>query len=428
MNINRKHSFILIIMVIVLFLSFGYAYLNTSLNINGATNVNSSTWNVYWDNVVISNGSVTGSQVTQTPIIDTNKTAVSFQVRLSKPGDYYEFTVDAKNAGSIDAMIDTITKTVNVPNYLRYTVTYGDDLELAQYQSLRAGTTETYKVRVEFRTDINASDLPSTAQSITLSFGATYVQATSAANDVVRSVSFASDSWSVISTVARQNNPCDYYSVGDTKTVTVSGYGDYTVRVSNCSKPAVCSTSGFSQSSCGLVLEFVDIIGKQRMNPYVSGNTNSGNGNYGGWPASELRNFLNTTIYSALPNDLKSVIVNTSVFSGQNFDNNTSTCIGYTSSDKLYLLNYTEIVNYAQTSNDCTLDKTRQLDYYSGLGLTPSSYTNARKKYTGSYTYYWTRTTSTSSVSQFYSVSTTGSYSSRSVTSEYGYSPAFKVG
>ncbi len=184
MRKRRKMNLILIIFVLVLVLGLGYAYLTTTLSINGTTDVDSNTWNVYWDNVQVTSGSVTGAQVTTAPTIDTDKTTVSFRVNLKQPGEFYEFTVDAKNTGTIDAMIDTINKTTNIPDYLRYTITYSDDIEITGNQLLAANSKETYKVRVEYRTDINASSLPSSSESTSLSFGVTYVQANASSTPV----------------------------------------------------------------------------------------------------------------------------------------------------------------------------------------------------------------------------------------------------
>ena len=176
---RRKESLIVGIIIVIILLGLGYAYLTTTLSINGTTNVDSNTWNVYWDNVQVTSGSVTGDQVITAPTIDTNKTTVSFHIRLKEPGEFYEFTVDAKNDGTIDAMIDTITKTTNIPNYINYIITYSDAEEIAENQLLNANSLETYKVRVEYRTDINANDLPSASTSLSLTFGVTYIQANS---------------------------------------------------------------------------------------------------------------------------------------------------------------------------------------------------------------------------------------------------------
>ena len=181
---KKKQSLITGIILLIVALGIGYAYLNTTLNISGTTDVDANTWNVYWDNVVVTEGSVTAS----TPTIDTSKTTVSFNVHLEKPGDYYEFTVDAKNDGTIDAMIDTIIKTINgnptVPDYLNYTVTYEDGFEIEENQLLNANEKETYKVRIEYKTDIDLEDLPNTDENLNIVFATTCIQANSSAQKV----------------------------------------------------------------------------------------------------------------------------------------------------------------------------------------------------------------------------------------------------
>ncbi len=185
MRIDKDNIKIILILLVVA-LGIGYSYLNTELNINGTANINSANWSVYWNNVQVSNGSVEAT----TPTIDTNKTTVTFNVTLTKPGDYYEFTVDAVNAGTLDAMIDTISSKLNgttittLPAYLEYDVTYSDGNPLQTNQELLHDSTETYKVRIAYKDDISASDLPSTNQSLSLQFSVTYKQADDSAQAV----------------------------------------------------------------------------------------------------------------------------------------------------------------------------------------------------------------------------------------------------
>ena len=102
---TRRDIMILLILIFIVSITIGYALLSSSLSINGTSIINNPTWNVYWDNVVVKNGSQTGDRVV-TPATITNSTTVEFSVKLDSPGDFYEFTVDAVNAGSIDAMIE----------------------------------------------------------------------------------------------------------------------------------------------------------------------------------------------------------------------------------------------------------------------------------------------------------------------------------
>ena len=189
MKKTKKHIWLAIIAIIIAALAFGYAYLTTTLSINGITDIDRNSWDVYFDNVQVTTGSVSGAQEIEAPTI-TSDTEVEFHVNLKKPGDFYEFTIEARNDGTIDAMINSVSKKLNgteittLPAYLDYTVTYENGIDILDNHILAAESLETYKIRVEFKKNISASDLPSTAQSLTLSFGVEYVQADDSAVSV----------------------------------------------------------------------------------------------------------------------------------------------------------------------------------------------------------------------------------------------------
>ena len=103
MRRNKKNFLYLTIIIIAISLALGYALLSTELKINGTTNISSSTWKVYWNNIQLGSNNVT--DVTTPATISTDKTEVSLNVNFKEPGDTYEFTVDAVNDGSIDAII-----------------------------------------------------------------------------------------------------------------------------------------------------------------------------------------------------------------------------------------------------------------------------------------------------------------------------------
>ena len=189
MRIDKDNIKIILILLVVC-LGIGYSYLNTELNINGTANINSANWSVYWNNVQVKAGSVTAP----TPTIDSDKTTVSYTVTLAQPGDYYEFTVDAVNGGTIDAMIDSIDSKLNgatittLPDYLSYTVTYEDGVELEPNHLLAANSTETYKINIKYRDDIELNQIPASNQSLSLQFTVTYRQANENAEEVEHAV------------------------------------------------------------------------------------------------------------------------------------------------------------------------------------------------------------------------------------------------
>ena len=175
----------LLLILLILCISIGYATLQSNLIINGIAGINNPTWDIHWENVQVTNGSVTSSNVTQAATIANSGTTVSYNIKLTKPGDFYEFTVDAGNDGTIDAMIDTISSKLNgseistLPNYLIYSVTYDSGASLVVNQELKANTSETYKIRIEFKKDIENNQLPSTIQNLNLVFTVNYKQANS---------------------------------------------------------------------------------------------------------------------------------------------------------------------------------------------------------------------------------------------------------
>ena len=177
-NKNKRKLNYMILIIMILVISIGYAVLSTNLNIIGTGTINNPTWNIHWENVQVKTGSASAS----TPTIDTAKTTVNYSVTLSIPGDYYEFTVDAVNAGTIDGMISVISNKLNgteittLPSYLEYKVTYEDGVEIAPNHLLASGTSEKYKVHVGYKKDISSTDIPSTAQTLNLIFSVTYVQ------------------------------------------------------------------------------------------------------------------------------------------------------------------------------------------------------------------------------------------------------------
>ena len=229
----------------------------------------------------------------------------------------------------------------------------------------------------------------------------------------VETVSFAEDSWDTIVS-AVQAGSTENYHVGDTKEVDMGTFGTHTIRVANTSTPAECSTAGFSQTACGFVLEFADIITTRKMN---STGTNAG-----GWPASELYTYVQNDIYNALPSELKNGIIDTYVVSGRgkNYSAN------FTSTDKLYLLSSMEV--WGAIGYDTATAETRQLDYYKEKGVTTSSYGGAKKQYNGSNTRWWLRAANSTYSGYFSIVNTTGYWVSNSATRTYGVAPAFRIG
>ena len=244
--------------------------------------------------------------------------------------------------------------------------------------------------------------------------------------DIPEPNSFATDSWKTIAKAARTNNTSKY-NVGDTRTIDMGTYGTHTLRLANKSTPSECSTAGFSQSACGFVLEFVDIITRYNMNP--KGEYNGTQYEYGwnkdGWPVSSMYAFVNNDIYNTLPSDLRSVIIDTIVVSGHGSEDTAN----FTSTDKLYLLAPNEIYSDGYLSvTDTAKELTRTLDYYTAQGVTGSNYSGAIKKSGTSAYYWWLRSANPTGHIGFCSVQKSGNLSTDMAYLKDGVSPAFRLG
>ena len=241
--------------------------------------------------------------------------------------------------------------------------------------------------------------------------------------------SFAEDTWETIA----ENTLSDVYKVGDTRKVLI-GNNSYTVRIANKSKPTECTREDFSQTACGFVVEFVDIVEQRAMN-----DTNT---NYGGWPATKMREYLNGEFIAKLPSDLQSAIKATKVVSGHGSSDSYSKRDdgNWESTDKIYLLSTGEIWSNCTTRNCYDTASypyngngaitTRQLDYYSNKSVsTSSNYTYAVKNFNSTAAWWWLCAAYSSYNNTFGGVDSNGRRSNDIAdTTSGGVAPAFRIG
>ena len=280
------------------------------------------------------------------------------------------------------------------------------DMTIAKKISIESGITHKYTFTILFK-ETNADQNTNQGKKFNGVLG----------TEEYKAPDFATDSWATIIANVKAGSGSEY-KVGSTKEVNLgTTYGTHTLRVANTSTPSECSTSGFSQTACGFVLEFADIITTHKMN-----DTNT---NVGGWPASSMYTFVNADIYNTLPSDLKNAIIDTTVVSGHG---STSGEENFTSTDKLYLLAPKEIYRNWSNSYDSAKDLTRTLDYYKNLGVTTGNYSGAIKKNETSPAKWWLRSANSYSINVFYYVSNNGGWSNYDAIYTDGVAPAFRLG
>ena len=177
MKRNNNKTIIFLVLLVLLVIGVGYAYLTSNLSITGATSVAGNTWDIHFTNLVVQDGSVTAT--TPAAIDSNDNTKVNYSVRLEKPGDFYEFSVDVKNFGTLPGKVSLITNNgigSEYSNIIEYSVGYSRYTPLNIGDVLNPSDYKTIIVRTFYKDDINSSDLPNDDINLDLSFQITYIQ------------------------------------------------------------------------------------------------------------------------------------------------------------------------------------------------------------------------------------------------------------
>ena len=421
---NKKTlQIVLIVLVAVLTLGIGYASLSAiNLIINGGATANPSDTNfkVKFLKETGVTPKITSEDGGAGDIDVTSDTTATFNITgLDAVGESAVANFKVKNESNNVGAEISLSVTNSNSEYFKVTETIQDN-------KLQAGEETTATVKVEMiKTPINNA----VTTSITATLIATPLENDSATGGSPASKvagepeSFSTDSWATIQK-AVQNNNTSVYNVGDTKRVTINGT-DYTVRIANKSTAQNCSDTNYSETACGFVVEFADIITTMKMRDTST--------NVGGYPTTLVFDYLNNTLLGQLPNDLQSVIEPTRVISGYG----TSDSANFIStSQKLYLLSGVEV--HGADEYDTAASTTTQLDYYvdmsseaydpcGGCGATAYKYPRAVKQYNGTNNFWWLRPAYSGNDYYFRYVADNGSLGAYYANSTNGVSPAFRI-
>ncbi len=221
-------------------------------------------------------------------------------------------------------------------------------------------------------------------------------------------VSFSTDSWETIQAIVKAGKG-SFYNVGDTREVDMGSFRKRILRLANTTP---CTNGETSETACGFVVEFANIITKHNMNTAET--------SLGGWKSSELRTYINETIYNELPSDLKQVITPTKVVSSHG----TLDQENFVSTDNLYLLSPKEVFN---SDIETASSATRQLDYYKKIGVTSTNYSGAAKNYGNSAYAWWLRSADQTGKYYFYYILIKGDVRVTFSENTRGISPAFRI-
>lgn len=175
---RRKFFFSIVILILVFSIFTAHALLSHTFIISGVTEIKNNTWDIHFENVKVKESSAV---VSVQPTLDNDSLSLDFNVSLNEPGDYYEFTVEVHNDGTIDAMLDSFVFTPELTEaqkkYLTFEIKYQNGEPLESKQLLSIGEAVNIKIRLEYKKDLQKEDLPTTKESLNLKFDLNYVQA-----------------------------------------------------------------------------------------------------------------------------------------------------------------------------------------------------------------------------------------------------------
>ncbi len=101
-------------------------------------------FNINFTNLTVTEGSKQGT-------INFENNNLNLDVTLENPGDFYEFTLDINNKGTLDTKISNIDlKADNEKEILKYHLTYANGTNIEVGDILKSGETKTIKVHIEY--------------------------------------------------------------------------------------------------------------------------------------------------------------------------------------------------------------------------------------------------------------------------------------
>ena len=246
------------------------------------------------------------------------------------------------------------------------------------------------------------------------------------------------NSWSAIAKVAYTSEGANYWSVGDTKEITLNGKLSDGLTLSNYKtwvyilgfdhNEAVEGKGivfgGFKTAQTGGTdIALIDSQFGSSMNSGQWFNMNNNNNTTDGWASCNMRNNTLPVVKAALPGDLQSVLKTSTIYTDNTGGTSTDASYVTATHDELYLLAEFEIFGVRYLANSEEQNYQQQYAYYTAG--------NSKIKYrfndTATGVVWGERSVRALSINEYCSVYADGNRSSYGVNKSNGFAPAFRV-
>ena len=245
--------------------------------------------------------------------------------------------------------------------------------------------------------------------------------------------------WETIKDIADASEGANYWSVGDTKQITINGKLSDGLTLNNYSTWVYIIGFNHNSSVEGTGIAFggfktaasggidVALCDSAYPNSKTSGqwfNMNNSNTNSGGWNSSRMRSTTLPLVKSALPSELTSVIKTTSIYSDNTGGGSDTASYVTATQDDLYLLAEFEIFGARNWANSAERNYQQQYAYY----VAGNSKIKYRHDSTATAVTWWERSVYAKYVTNFCIVNANGAAGINYANLSYGLAVAFKVG
>ena len=244
--------------------------------------------------------------------------------------------------------------------------------------------------------------------------------------------------WATIKEVSEKSQGSNYWSVGDTKQITINGKLSDGLTLSNYNtwvyiigfdhnkdvEGTGIAFQGFKTTQTGginVALCDSGYGGKKTSGQWF--NMNNENSTNGGWNGCNMRNNTLPVVKAALPLELTSVIKTTVLYTDNTGGRSTSPSHVTQTQDELYLLAEFEIFGARQYANSAEKNYQAQYAYYSA-GNSKVKYQHSSTSNTARW---WERSPYSGGGTDFCSVNTDGKVHTNTAHYSYGLAVAFKV-
>ena len=166
MEDTHKSTIIMILLALVLLMAIRYAAFAQRLNINGSTQISSS-WDVHIEDISVNSELQNGQNINAS--VGENNLSATFEAELIEPGSSVTYDITVRNAGTLDAKLDSIVFTNSNNEAIQYSYA-----GISESDVIEAGQTQTFTITVKFNESYTTTPDNKTS-SVTMNL--TYVQA-----------------------------------------------------------------------------------------------------------------------------------------------------------------------------------------------------------------------------------------------------------